>query len=183
MIYSGVVSSNDELEQIHKMNQQNLKQNISAEQIEKEGFVSWLYSVELLKKMHSLAPSIIAKEGSAVIGYALTTLREAGKFHADLFTMIENLGEVKFQNKALMSHSFYFMGQVCIAKAYRGKGVFDLLYEQHKKVYKNQFDFILTEVSTANYRSLKAHKRIGFETVHTYKDSMDEWQVIVWNWK
>ena len=75
------------------------------------------------------------------------------------------------------------MGQVCIAKEHRGKGVFEMLYHHHRSVFQLKFDLLITEVSTSNFRSIQAHKKIGFETIDTYRDSLDEWNVVVWNWK
>ncbi len=91
MFHATIVTTEEELAQIHQLNQLNLKQNISEKEKEVEGFVSWLYSMELLQSMHKLAPSIIVKDNNKVIGYALVTLRETSEFHADLETMITNL--------------------------------------------------------------------------------------------
>ena len=63
MLTATTVQSLEELEQIHQLNQQNLKQYLNARVQEEEGFVSWLYTTELLEKMHRLAPSIIVKDG------------------------------------------------------------------------------------------------------------------------
>jgi hypothetical protein len=49
-------------------------------------------------------------------------------------------------------------------------------------VYSKDYGFILTEVSTSNKRSLSAHQAIGFKTIYTYKDAMDEWEIMVWDW-
>jgi predicted GNAT superfamily acetyltransferase len=171
------------LEQIHQLSQLNLKQNISADEQKEEGFVTWLYSIELLSQMHDLAPGIIAKDEERVAAYALTTLRESSSFHPDLKEMFQNLSNVFYQGKPLSSHHFYCMGQICVAKEYRGKGLVKALYQKHKEAYGNEYDFILTEISTRNYRSLKAHQKIGFKTIHTHRDAMDEWNVVVWDWE
>lgn len=182
MLYPTVVSTEKELQQIQRLNQQNLKTNISAEEQKLEGFVSWTYSLELLKKMHSQAPSIIVKDGNEVVAYALVTLIEACDFHQDLQAMILNLSSVHYMGKPLMQYRFYLMGQICIQKEYRGEGVFDLLYKQHKTVYSEKFELLVTEISAANKRSLRAHEKLGFENIHTYNDGNDEWIVVVWNW-
>ena len=184
MLYVTTVTSQKELEQIQKLSLQNLKQSLSDVEMEEQGFVSWFYSLELLKKMHQLAPSVIVKEKDRdeVIGYALVTLKEAGSFHEDLQAMITNLRNICFLNKPLLEHEFYIMGQVCIHKDYRGKGVFNLLYNHHKKSYSKDYNLLVTEISTSNKRSIKAHKNLGFKNIHTYRDSMDEWNVVVWDW-
>ena len=182
MLLATIVRARKELEQIHNLNQQNLKHNIPTEEQVQEGFVSWHYSLDLLEKMHSLAPSIIVKDGEDVVGYALVTLKEACSFHKDLQMMIANLEAVEYEGRSLMLYDFYLMGQVCIHKEYRGKGVFDLLYQQHKKVYSKDYELLVTEISSSNKRSLRAHEKLGFKTIYTYHDNKDTWNVVVWNW-
>ena len=46
----------------------------------------------------------------------------------------------------------------------------------------SDFDFIITEISASNYRSLNAHKRIGFKKINTFRDKIDEWDVVIWDW-
>jgi hypothetical protein len=182
MLYATTVSTKKELEQIQNLNRQNLKQNLSEHEMQQEGFVSWNYSFELLEKMHQLAPSVIVKEGNEVIGYALVTLKEASSFHADLKKMLMHLQPVTYEGKPLTSYRFYLMGQVCIHKNYRAKGVFPMLYHQHKISYGKEYELLVTEISTKNQRSLKAHEKIGFKNVFTYEDGIDEWNVVIWNW-
>lgn len=182
MLRATIVTTKDELLQIHQLNQKNLKQNIDKDIREKEGFVTWLYSYELLEKMHHLSPSIIIKDAEKVVAYALTTLKEAKVFHPDLGIMFHNLDVVQFKGKSLSDYYFYCMGQICVENEYRGKGLVNLLYQKHKEMYSECYDFLLTEISTSNLRSLKAHRKIGFQSIYTYRDEMDEWNVIVWDW-
>ncbi len=62
---------------------------------------------------------------------------------------------------------------------YRGQGVFDLLYAHHRQLFARQYDFVITEIATRNQRSQRAHERVGFETINTYRDELDEWNVVV----
>jgi len=182
MLITTLVATTEELQQVYNLNQQNLKQNITAEEREQEGFVSWLYSMDLLRQMHQLAPSIVVKDGSNVVGYALTTLPEARVFHPDLEEMFQGLESVTYNGQPLFSYRFYCMGQICIARDYRGRGLVNSLYQKHKEVYSRQYQFLLTEISTRNPRSQKAHEKVGFRTIHTRTDAMDEWNVVVWEW-
>jgi len=183
MFTATIVTTDKELQQIHHLNQQNIKHSLSAEERAKEGFVSWLYSISLLRQMHQLAPAIIVKNDDQVVGYALTTFQGARDFHPDLETMFRNLETVNYKGKNLFSYEFYCMGQICVAREFRGMGIVNMLYQKHREVFASQFDFILTEISTANLRSIKAHEKVGFETIHAYKDAMDEWNVVVWDWR
>ena len=182
MLYPAVVTSLNELEQIQELNCQNLKANFSVEEQAQEGFVSWPYSLKLLEQMNGLAPSIIVKQEEDVVGYALVTLVEASAFHEDLKLMLANISTVQYKGRSLAHYNFYLMGQVCIKKEFRGKGVFSLLYQEHKKVYSKDYELLVTEISAKNKRSLKAHEKLGFETIHKYKIDEDEWIVVAWNW-
>ena len=55
------------------------------------------------------------------------------------------------------------MGQVAVAVGYRGQRVFDRMYAKLRDVYMDRFDFVVTEVSARNKRSLAAHYRVGFK--------------------
>jgi ribosomal protein S18 acetylase RimI-like enzyme len=182
MLTASIVTTKEELEQVHILNQQNLKQHLSPGERMETGFVTWLYPLSLLEEMHRLAPGILVKDGELVAGYALTTLKEASAFHPDLQVMFSHVDNLEYRGRPLHAYNFYCMGQICVHKDYRRKGIVQMLYEKHREVYGNRFDFILTEVSTSNLPSLRAHEKTGFETIHTYRDSMDEWNVVVWNW-
>jgi len=77
---------------------------------------------------------------------------------------------------------FYVMGQVCVGKPWRGKGVFDLLYQAHRRHLRARFDCSVTEVAMRNTRSLRAHERVGFTVIDRYRDQTDDWAVIRWDW-
>lgn len=183
MLYATEVTTRDEIIQVHKMNQLYLRSNLSQQVQEEEGFVSWLYPVSLLQQMHSIAPGIIVKDDETVVGYALVTPIEASSFHPDLKILIDNLEMIDYKNKLLSSYSYYVMGQVCIDKEYRGKGIFNMLFQKHKQLYSSVYELLVTEISTKNVRSQKAHEKVGFVTIHTYSDALDEWNVVVWDWR
>jgi GNAT superfamily N-acetyltransferase len=96
-----------------------------------------------------------------------------------MFALLDGLA---YQGQPLASRRFYVMGQVCVDKAHRGKGLFDALYHQHREQLRLRYDLCVTEIATRNTRSLRAHARVGFETVHTYRDASDTWAVVLWDW-
>ena len=133
--------------------------------------------------MNASARQIIAKHDEKVVGYALVMRPELKHIVPVLVPMFELLGTLYYRGVPLPESKYYVMGQICVAKAYRGQGLFDMLYHKHREVYQSQFDFIVTEVATRNKRSLRAHERVGFETIHVYTDELDEWAVVLWDWK
>jgi hypothetical protein len=110
MLQSKLVTTGDELFQIHELNQKNLRGNLAGEIQRRDGFVSWLYPIKLLEQMHSLAAAVIVKDGDTVAGYALTTLKEASAFHPDLQTMFSHLSDVRFKDRLLSAYDFLLYG-------------------------------------------------------------------------
>ena len=182
-VQAELVTSKEELHQILDLQQRNLKRNIDDAEMNSQGFVTMEHTFDVLQQMHDLAPSIIIKDGDKVAGYALTMLRACRAMVPDLDPMFANFDILTWNSKPMNEYSFYAMGQICIGKEYRGKGLFEELYNGHKKFYGDKYDFIITEVSTTNYRSLRAHEKVGFKTVHTYRDAIDEWAVVLWDWQ
>lgn len=177
-----LVTCSDELEQIAALSKENLRVHLSAEEKQSQGFVTWEYTLPLLEKLQAIAPAVIVKYEDEVVGYALTALKETAEVMPVLTGMVSHLETLSFHGKPVKDHQYYIMGQICIAKDHRGKGLFDKLYQRHKEVYSSRFNLLVTEVSTSNQRSLQAHKKTGFQTIDTYRDDMDEWNVVVWNW-
>ncbi|HEY6976365.1 MAG TPA: GNAT family N-acetyltransferase [Chitinophagaceae bacterium] len=182
-MHATIVTTSEELQQIVQLSSQNLRTKISQEEKNTQGFVSWNYSFALLHKLNAQHPHVIVKDNSKVVGYALVALKEAKSFHPALQQMITDLEPLVYKGKKLSVYNYYIMGQVCVDKAYRGKGVFEMLYQKHKALFEKNYDFVVTEISTGNSRSIRAHEKIGFETIYTYADSIDKWNVVLWDWK
>jgi predicted GNAT superfamily acetyltransferase len=182
MLQSALVNNTDELRQILDLQQKNLPKNISGDELRSQGFVTFQHDLETLQQFHQLAPSVIVKNNDKVVAYALTVINEARHIFPPMESMFVLLENLQWKNKPFNNYRYYEMGQVCVAKDYRGKGVFEMLYQQHKRSYNGKYDLLVTKISTKNHRSLKAHEKIGFETVIIEKDNLDEWVVVVWDW-
>jgi hypothetical protein len=183
MLMLTTVTNADELQQVLALQQRNLIQNIDDVEMQIQGFVTVTHTIQVLKQMHDLAPSVIAKNKEEVVGYALVMLRECRELVPSLEPMFKNFDSLTYQDRPLNDYRFYVMGQVCVDKNYRRTGLFDQLYQKHKEIYSGRFDFIMTEIATRNHRSIRAHQRVGFKTLNTYRDELDEWAVVLWNWE
>lgn len=182
MLIEATVSNIGELRQVLALQQLNLKEHISEIEKAEQGFLTLQHDLNTLQAMHQLAPSILIKDGPEVVAYALTMVRECRQLVPDLEPMFALFDRLEWKRKPLNDFRFYVMGQICVAKAYRGQGLFNRLYMSHREIYRDRFDLLLTEISTRNIRSVRAHERIGFKTIHKYRDEIDEWLVVGWDW-
>jgi hypothetical protein len=173
-----VADGADDLDGILSLQRQNLLQSLTAVAARKDGFVTVVHTRDILSRMHTVAPSVVARHGGRVVGYALTMPRECRAFLPILEPMFAVLDEVRYRGKPLRDTRFYVMGQICIASGFRGTGLFQAMYAQHLASFSDRYDLIVTEISRRNARSLRAHERTGFETLTTYTDATDEWVVV-----
>ena len=180
---TGTVRSRRELEQILALQRENLAPTLSPEEVRAQGFLTVEHDLATLERMHALAPSIVARDGERLAGYALAMPVEARREVPIIEPMFQLFETLRWGGRPLPELPFYVMGQVCVAKAYRGQGVFDALYHGHRTEYAGRFDLLVTEIATHNTRSLRAHERVGFVPLHQYTDSIDEWVIVGWDWR
>ena len=183
MIQITTTQTDDDLRGLLALQQQNQVRNVPLAVQQEQGFVTLTYTFEQMKKMHESAPSVIAKDGDVVVAYAITTV-PAVRHHvpelAALFALIDTL---PYGGKPLAEYPYYVVGQVCVAAGYRGQGIFDALYAHHKALYSGQYRLFITDISARNTRSLRAHERVGFRSVHTFHEptANESWEVVVWD--
>lgn len=77
MITITTSSTIKELEGILELQKQNLKQDLTPEQIKAQGFVTVSHSLDDLEKMHRYEPNIIAKDGDTVAAYVLGMTKQS----------------------------------------------------------------------------------------------------------
>lgn len=172
-----------DLQGILTLQQQNLSRNLPPDIQRDQGFVTLQYTLPQMEQMHALGPSVIAKDGERVVGYAITAMPGVRQFIPELETLFQMLNTVHYEGKPLSEHPYYVVGQVCVGDGYRGHGLFDRLYQHQRNTYGDQFRLFITDISARNTRSLRAHERVGFQVVHQFHepDAGEEWALVVWD--
>ena len=182
MIEYTVAKTRGDLQQILVLQSTNLPVNISTEEAKDQGFVTVHHHYDLLESMNQPHPHIIAKAEGQVVGYTLVMLPEFGRRIPVLLPMFDKINQLIYEGIPLRESGYFVMGQVCVAKAFRGKGVFAGLYQKMKEKMSIHFKYILTEIATRNTRSMRAHQKVGFKTIHCYKTDSEEWAIVLWDW-
>ena len=185
MIRYTVAKTDLELQQILSLQKANLPDNLSDLEIESQGFVTVSHDFDLLAAMNAKEPHIIAKSNDEVIGYALVMLETFKNQIPILAPMFEQIRTIHYKGKPMSEMAFFIMGQVCIAKPFRGQGVFQGLFDKMKEEMSTDYQMVVTEVATRNVRSVKAHAKVGFETIREYQEAGggEQWEIIAWDWK
>ena len=173
----------EELLGILKIQAQNHVDNLSDETLKQNGYVTVKHTYEMLEKMNTKAPQVIAKVNNEVVAYALVMLKEFKDLIPVLVPMFEAFEKIEYKGKRLNELNYYVMGQICVRDDFKRKGLFKKLYEKQKEEYSKYYECCLTEVSSKNKPSMMAHKKVGFKTIFTFTDITDEWNILLWEWK
>ena len=180
MITFDIAHSENDLQQILQLQKLNLKTEVSDQIKKEQGFLTVSHKIEELILMQQATPQIVAKHNEKIVAFALAMLPDLGKLISDLQPMFDILEGLTWKSKPLNNIPYYVMGQICVGEGFRGLGVFDGLYQKHKEVYSKDYLLCVTEISTSNTRSQRAHERVGFQTIHRHVDHVDEWNVVAW---
>ncbi len=183
MITFTTATTQQQLQGILQLQKANLARNLEAEEIRSQGFVTVDHTYEQLKKLNDRAAHIIALDGEKIIGYLLA-MTEDCKFDLPvLVPMFQVFETITYKERKITDYRYLVVGQVCMDKAYRGRGILDQCYAAYRSQYESSYDFAITEIALANTRSLNAHKRVGFQDIHHYSDPEGtEWVIVLWDW-
>ncbi|MEL6730446.1 MAG: GNAT family N-acetyltransferase, partial [Bacteroidota bacterium] len=121
-------------------------------------------------------------ERGTVIGYALVMLRTLDQEIPILQPMFREIHTIEYKGQLLADTPYFVMGQVCIAKGFRGKGLFTGLYQHMRQEMSPHFPYLVTEVAKRNPRSMRAHEKVGFQAVKEYESGGEDWVILLWDW-
>ena len=177
--------SDADLHAILALQKKNLRQNISPEQAASQGFLTAEYSFEYLHLMHQHSAHIVAKKEDTIVGYCLALVPELLKDQPVFESYLAAYETLSWHEKPLSEYAAVLVGQLCVAEEARGQGLVEALYHGFKKEHQNSFDFLLSDVSSKNPRSMRAHQRVGFTPIHTFEDAFtqESWTILIWDWE
>ncbi|MEO6232497.1 MAG: GNAT family N-acetyltransferase [Ferruginibacter sp.] len=184
MIRFTTSKTDNDFYEIIALQKENLSKNLSESELKSQGFVTVIHELEDLQKMDTHEHNLVAKEDDKIVGYILAMTQQSKADIPVLVPMFNNFEQIIYKGKIIAEHNFIVVGQVCIQKDYRGKGLFDEVYNAYKKQFFNKYDFAITSIATTNQRSINAHKRVGFVELHSFTDPDNtEWSIVAWDWK
>jgi ribosomal protein S18 acetylase RimI-like enzyme len=173
----------EDLPAILALQRQNLASSLTADEAGREGFVTVVHTLEILQEMHRLAPSLVVQDGATLAGYALAMPLGCRAFLPVLEPMFRLFEGLMWQGRPLATYRYYVMGQICVARDYRGRGVVQALYRGHAELHGSDHDLVVTEIAARNGRSLRAHEKVGFVEIGRHRDATDDWVVVAWDFQ
>lgn len=184
MIVYTTANTEEELFGILSLQKANRAEVLTEDQIASQGFITVTHRYDELKRLNDIEKHVIAKDGQEVIAYVLAMTAQSKYDLPILVPMFELFDSLSYAGKIISTYNYMVVGQVCVDKRYRGKGMLDSCYDEYKKLYAASYDFAITEIVSTNQRSLNAHKRIGFQEINRYTaPDKTEWCIVLWDWR
>ena len=92
------------------------------------------------------------------------------------------IDQLDFEGESLEGVNYIVVGQLCVAKGYRGIGLVSQLYGRFREAMRDRYRYAITDVARANRRSLEVHRKTGFQVIHSISFDGLEWDVLLWDW-
>lgn len=184
MITYSPAEKESDFEAILTLQRQNLRQFLTEEERQTQGFLTAVYSLDFLKEMHEASAHLVARDGDKVVGYVLGLTPGFLPRDPVFASYLKAVQTLSWQGKPMLSHHPLIVGQLCVDKNYRGQGLVDGLYQACRNHHQGKFDFLLSDVSALNPRSFRAHQRVGFVPLAEFPDEFtgETWHILLWDW-
>ncbi len=154
---------------ILKLQDENLVTNLSPE-ARADGFVSTPFTLELMNELKSPNRFLIARdeESDALAGYVfMGSWAFCARWPA--FQVAIARFPLKWHGHSIEVEQTFQYGPICVAQEFRGQGVLSLLFEGVKAQMRDEFFVGTTWINKANGRSMKAHARLGLESLDEFE--------------
>jgi len=174
-----------ELRQIIELQQKNHLETLDEDTAKDRGFLTAVHEYKVLEAMNSAAATVIAKDGTRVVGYALTMKREFAGDVPALTELFHQQDEAMHDGVRLGDENYLVMGQICVAEEARGQRVADRMYKYMRSCYSLHYPYLVTAIDARNTRSLRVHERVGFKDLvrFTSEETGKDWVIVIWNWR
>ncbi|KAJ3251163.1 hypothetical protein HK103_002608 [Boothiomyces macroporosus] len=163
------------LPQILQLSKINNKNNLTPEE-QSEGFTTAEYSLDFMKQLHAETPAIVALDNDKVVGYVIAVPKHLAAHHPLLEDMVNQIDQNQY--KDFKNMDYIVVGQLCVAKDYRGMGLVPKMYSQLKTEYQ-RYDCAVTDIDQRNIRSKKAHLKSGWKTFGEITFSGIQFELII----
>jgi len=181
-----------DFEKIFALEDENLVSKLSLAEQKQDGFLSGSFSVEQLANFNADSELGIiicaeadpeadaetdaeirldtdAEKNDKLMGFLVTSRPEANPKASLPGAMVARFPNIRFEGHSLDSFKALIGGPVCVAKEYRGKGVFEELYRALPAIVDHSYELAVVLVSTNNPRSIHAHEKVGMETIDKFE--------------
>ncbi len=155
------------------------KASVSAATAREQGYVSWRHTLDALAIFNAPVPHTIGlSEDGRVVAYALSMDPRHRRLMPEAEGFVAIVEQQQWEGTPVGKTQYVCMGQVAVAEAHRGTGLFRRLYEAWFAAQAQHYELGVTEIAVANHRSRSAHAALGWVEMGRHHDGQQEWIVV-----
>ncbi len=160
----------EDFRKIFELQNQNLLVSLSGNDL-KDGFLSGEFTLDKLRAMNDSICIMTCFSGADLCGYHIASTLEFNQASPLLMQMMQQFDKIIYKGKKLAEYDCFIAGPTCIAKEYRGLGIYPQLISSlfdFLKDTQNSSRLRISFASESNPRSLNAQKKVGCEIIGAF---------------
>ncbi len=148
---------------------QNLYGKMTAAERE-NGFVTTPFTPEQIEAIIEQGGLFIAEDKGVIIAYVFAGTWTYFKQWEIFKLMVSRFPLLQFNGQKITVENSFQYGPVCIAKAYRGQGVLQMIFEEMRQELVQRFPIGITFINKVNAISTKAHtQKLGWVIIDEFQ--------------
>lgn len=172
--------TSEDFQKVFELQNKNLVRSLSESDL-KDGFLSGEFTLGKLRAMNDSICIMTCFSGDGLCGYHIASTPEFNQTAPLLMQMLQQFDKISYKDKQLAEYECFIAGPSCIAKEYRGLGIYpqliSLLFDFLKET-QNPSRLRISFASASNPRSLNAQKKIGCEIVGEFEFNSHKFMVL-----
>ena len=169
MIKTRIGNKND-ITGILSLQEKYLFRNLTDEE-RKSGFVTTPFTVNQIEEIIKQSGIFVAgNENDVIIAYAFAGSWKYFEQWEIFNFMVSRFPKLSFHGREITTENSFQYGPVCIDKAYRGKGLLNLIFEEMRIEFFKKYPISVTFINKVNGISEKAHtKKLGWVIIDEFE--------------
>lgn len=170
----------EDYQKIFELQNKNLVPSLSENDL-KDGFLSAAFTLDNLQAVNANICIMTCFSGINLCGYHIASTPEFNKTSLLLTQMMQQFNQITYKDKILSEYDCFIAGPTCIAKEYRGQGIYPQLITSLFDFLKNTLNPSRLRISFAselNLRSLNAQKKIGCKVIGEFYFNSNKFMIL-----
>ncbi|MEP5612091.1 MAG: GNAT family acetyltransferase [Cyclobacteriaceae bacterium] len=134
----------------------------------KKGFVTTPFTHEQIKDIIGKSGLFLCEDHTKIIAYVFAGTWDYYDQWPIFRYMTSRFPRLSFKNFEVATSATFQYGPVCVDMAYRGKKVFNILFEEMRLHWMEKFPLAVTFINAINEVSTRAHSKIGWEEIDQF---------------
>lgn len=172
--------TSEDFQKIFALQNKNLVRSLSESEL-KDGFLSGEFTLDKLRAMNDNICIMTCFSGDDLCGYHIASTLEFNQASPLLMQMMQQFNKIIYKDKPLAEYKCFIAGPSCIAKEYRGLGIYPQLIASlfdFLKDTQNPSRLRISFASESNPRSLNAQKKIGCEIIGEFEFDSHKFMIL-----